>query len=161
MNCEEMEYKINLFIDNELDIEEQPELFKHLAGCKECNTFLNTGLKFRKVAKKEEIIYPEILDERILSRLSFKHAEEKKEKSLKMKKSFWTFRLAIPVPALIVILILTILISLLFVKYYSKSMEQYQTKQIEVTKTDYVILQKLPPVEVIGSKEERKTNKKF
>jgi hypothetical protein len=161
MNCEESKILINLFIDNEIDSNSDSDLFLHLAECKECRDFLNTIIRFRKNIKMEECLFPESLDQKILSSLSdklnFKHNLEIEKK----KRSFWNWKFSISVPAFAAIILLLILSGIFLVNYFSKVNEQYQTRQTEVTKTDYVILQKLPPIEIFSDKTVKNKLKKM
>ena len=44
MNCEQYQEQTSQFIDGELEIVSETELFKHLGICEQCRTFLKNAL---------------------------------------------------------------------------------------------------------------------
>jgi anti-sigma factor RsiW len=68
MNCEEYQEHISQFIDGELDIVNETELFKHIGTCEQCRTFLKEALNLRSELSSSRIsAVPESLDRRILA----------------------------------------------------------------------------------------------
>jgi predicted anti-sigma-YlaC factor YlaD len=53
MDCYEYKERINLFVDGELDINIQMKLFKHLAVCQECRSFVDGLVRMKEARKKE------------------------------------------------------------------------------------------------------------
>jgi anti-sigma factor RsiW len=67
MNCTEYEADANAFIDGELALREQIELFKHLGQCPACSSFVDVAMRVKEAHRKEQIAFPPQLDDAVLS----------------------------------------------------------------------------------------------
>lgn len=65
-----MEDALNRYLDGELGLEKQPELFAHLAECPACRARMDAVLSFRRIAREEYIAVPQTADERFMERLA-------------------------------------------------------------------------------------------
>jgi anti-sigma factor RsiW len=64
------EETVNRYLDGELGLESQPELFTHLASCQACRETMDAVMTFRRVAREEYIAVPPSADERFFDRLA-------------------------------------------------------------------------------------------
>jgi predicted anti-sigma-YlaC factor YlaD len=66
MNCEQYEEYTSRFIDGELEIVSETELFKHLGTCEQCRNFLKEALNLRSELSNSRILaVPKSLDQRV------------------------------------------------------------------------------------------------
>ncbi len=69
MDCEKNQEAVSLMIDGELPSVRQGELFRHLAACEECRTFLDGALRIRDAGMKDQPGFPREIDEELLARI--------------------------------------------------------------------------------------------
>jgi predicted anti-sigma-YlaC factor YlaD len=66
MNCEQYQENISQFIDGELDIESESNLFRHLGECNECRGFLKETMSLRsELLNMQAATVPELLNRKI------------------------------------------------------------------------------------------------
>ena len=65
----EMEEALNLYMDGELSLAEQPVLFAHLATCDPCRHILGAMMEFRRMSRQEVCLVPPAFDEAFFHRL--------------------------------------------------------------------------------------------
>jgi hypothetical protein len=111
MSCSNYEENINLFLDGQLPVEAQIELFKHLAGCAECRDFVEKTSRFRSVARKEEIAYPEKLDRTIFEEISRRRRANAEKPRLSGLVSSWRRPVTMPRFAFAAMIFLLLLLS--------------------------------------------------
>ncbi len=63
------EESVHLFLDGELSLRLQPELFAHLAACEACREVMNAMMEFRRMSRQEVIHVPPLADEAVLTTL--------------------------------------------------------------------------------------------
>ena len=63
------EMLLNEYLDGELDIAREPDLFGHLATCGGCRRQFEAMLAFRLAVRQEPLAVPPALDQRVLARL--------------------------------------------------------------------------------------------
>ena len=63
------EESVHLFLDGELALGAQPDLFSHLAACWACRAVMNAMMEFRRMSRQEVIHVPPAADEAVLARL--------------------------------------------------------------------------------------------
>lgn len=49
MTCDDHQEKVSQFLDNELPVDEERQLFRHLGGCDSCRRFLATVVRMRHI----------------------------------------------------------------------------------------------------------------
>jgi hypothetical protein len=69
MECTKYREQINQFIDGELEMRPQVELFRHLADCAPCQTLIDGLVRLKEDIRNERIPYPPELDDAILGRI--------------------------------------------------------------------------------------------
>ncbi len=84
--CRQYREMVSLFVDTELEQEHEHALLKHLAGCPECQSYLDILMKFKVVKQKDQIEYPSELDSSIFE-------------ELKVRKNVYAFGKIDPQPA--------------------------------------------------------------
>ena len=70
---------LNLYVDGELPVEEQPALFAHLSACAPCRCQLESVLQFRRLVQAERVAVPPAADEAFMQRLAA-HKKQRPEK---------------------------------------------------------------------------------
>ena len=65
----EMEEALNLYMDGELSLTEQPVLFAHLSTCDPCRHILGAMMEFRRMSRQEVCLVPPAFDEAFFRRL--------------------------------------------------------------------------------------------
>ena len=65
----EMEEALNLYMDGELSLTEQPVLFAHLSTCDPCRHILGAMMEFRRMSRQEVCLVSPALDEAFFRRL--------------------------------------------------------------------------------------------
>ena len=156
MNCNEYQEQTNLFIDGELSMTAQIELFKHLAQCVECQTFIDAMVRIKDARWKEEIPYPPELDEMILSKLDSRKAEPAAVQSpVYQKIPFWKKRIAFPLPIAVSMCVLIIAISFIIDGLFIRIPPAQQTtpasfQQMTEKPTAVIVIYGMPPVDVTG-----------
>ncbi|OZC03308.1 anti-sigma factor [Rubricoccus marinus] len=63
------EMLLNEYLDGELDLGREPDLFSHLATCGGCRRQFEAMLAFRLAVRQEPLAVPPALDQRVLARL--------------------------------------------------------------------------------------------
>jgi len=77
--CEKGE-QLSVYLDGELPLEDQAELFAHLATCNACRETMDAVLHFRRISRQETLLVPASVDEDFFQRLA-----EHKNKTDKLK----------------------------------------------------------------------------
>ncbi len=136
MSCHEQQQNASGFIDGELDPARQAILFAHLAGCTECQSFMETSMRIRD--RHEDIEYPADLDETVLGRLM-------RAREIRVA-GFWRRRVVLPVPALAAAAIILIF---LMVGLFNRGREQSKPAGF-AQPTAVIMIYGIPPVEILG-----------
>ena len=66
MNCAKHQELVSRFVDGELELRLQSELFGHLASCPACQELLDGLVRLKAEIRRERVPYPQELDEAIL-----------------------------------------------------------------------------------------------
>jgi hypothetical protein len=69
MDCTNYQERINRFIDGELEMRQQVDLFRHLAGCTTCQTLIDGLVRMKEDIRNERIPYPQELDDAVLGQI--------------------------------------------------------------------------------------------
>lgn len=70
MNCDQYQESANLFLDGELDVQSEVELFRHISHCEECRSFVDVMSRISSVKDAEKIQFPPALDDKLFTRLA-------------------------------------------------------------------------------------------
>lgn len=104
---------LNEFLDGELSLSSQPELFAHLSVCEECRRELDGVMNFRRLSRVEHLTAPPSMDAVMFKRL-------RKQKSLMARidraedrKPLWSVRTAVSVRATVLTVLLVFFMGLL------------------------------------------------
>jgi hypothetical protein len=71
-NCKRYREMVSLFIDTELEQENEHAMLRHLAGCEECQSYLDVMMKFKVVKQHDQVEYPSELDSSIFEELKIR-----------------------------------------------------------------------------------------
>lgn len=71
-NCKQYREMVSLFIDTELEQDDEHALFRHLAGCEECQSYLDVLMKFKVAKQRDHMEYPSELDSSIFEELKIR-----------------------------------------------------------------------------------------
>ncbi|HNW59724.1 MAG TPA: TonB family protein [bacterium] len=105
--CTEMCGRIDRWIDDELDAADELAVLIHLADCSECRRYFRSMKKIARLARREEIEFPQEIDQRFLLRWSKPESRAGREVPL--------WRRPAPVPAFaLAALILLLLVTVFF-----------------------------------------------
>jgi predicted anti-sigma-YlaC factor YlaD len=144
MICSDIQEQVSSLIDNELYDDVSKHVFVHLSECHECRGFLRTAMQLRSALSmgRPPSASP-ILDERVLSI----PLESARQATGKRRFAAWLQgRLTIPVPAMAVVIALTVLTTVLSVVLWSR---QYRPQDLDKATVVYVI--GMQPIEVQGA----------
>lgn len=75
------EEALNLYIDGELPVDAQPELFNHLASCKPCRRFMGAMMTFRRMSRCDCLAVPSALDNAF-----FKMLDKSRKRSIRRER---------------------------------------------------------------------------
>jgi len=98
MNCNEAREDVNLFVDGELYIQRQVELFRHIAVCAPCQSFMDATLRTKAIQRNEQISFPAELDEAVLSRIVSGKIPAQSAAVVQKRNFIWQKRIALPAP---------------------------------------------------------------
>jgi hypothetical protein len=156
MNCASYQEEINQFIDGEMDMRRQVELFQHLAGCTTCQSFIDAMVRIKEASRNERFPYPADLDDAVLGDiLSRSSAPLQRRDQPERKSRFWNQRIALPLPLAAsftaIIVAVGILLGLMF-SPQSGPMQHIPALQTNGAQPQTVILiYGMPPVEILGT----------
>ena len=100
--CKHYREMVSLFVDTELEQVNEHALLKHLAGCSECQAYLDILMKFKVVKQKDHVEYPTELDSSIFEELKVRknvYAYGKIDpQPVPVRLPLWKRRIAISMP---------------------------------------------------------------
>lgn len=111
MLCASHEENLNLFLDGQLPVEAQIELFKHLAGCDGCRDFLEKTNRFRAAARREKIPFPENLDRALFEEILRRRHAHARETPTRRIFPGWRQPVAVPKFAVAAVVIILLVLS--------------------------------------------------
>lgn len=104
---------LHLFLDGELTVAKQPDLFTHLATCNECRTELEGVMKFRRMSREETLTVPPSVDVAMFKRLQkHKHAMRQIDRASD-RRPLWNTKTAVSIRVTVVTAMLVFLTGLL------------------------------------------------
>ena len=156
MNCTTYQEEINHFIDGEMGTGQQVELFQHLAGCADCQSFIDAMVRMKEATRNEQITYPADLDDAVLGQvLSRTPSPVRIQGRMKRDANIWKRHITLPVPLAASLAVIIIGLGLLLGRLFVPPTEPQQhsaTLQTNSAQPHTVILiYGIPPVEVIGT----------
>ena len=154
MICNDKLELISAFIDGELSPRNKLELFKHIAACPDCRSFIDVMIRMREVEKKEQIIYPAEIDETLLSRLdgrqTMMHSDYRQTTVTNLPQVRHRVTLSVPVAigaAAAAIMLGFLLSGIVFREYESSTSPSIIQSQYQPP-TAVIFYYGMPPVEV-------------
>jgi len=104
---------LHAFLDGELPVSSQSDLFAHLASCSSCRAELEGVMKFRRMSRMENLTAPPSLDAALFRRLQKHKALMKKIDRAEDRRPLWNARAAVSLRATVVTAMLIFLTGLL------------------------------------------------
>jgi predicted anti-sigma-YlaC factor YlaD len=156
MDCTKYREQINQFIDGELEMRPQVELFQHLAVCAGCQSLIDALMRMKEAVRNERIPFPSELDDailgQILGRTAVPHALHREERR---RERIWNRQISIPIHLAASFAIIIIAAGLLLGGLFLPPVEfrqQPTALQVGTAQPQTVILiYGMPPVEVLGT----------
>ena len=155
MNCIEHKEQANLFIDGELESRQQMELFKHLAECTDCQSFVDAIVRTKEASRREQIQYPADIDETLFSKIaSRKITSSRNEQHSHARTIFWRRRVTLPAPlfaaAVIVVLVFGLFLGDILTRKSETQTFPSSWLQTQTQPATIIMIYGVPPVEVFG-----------
>lgn len=156
MDCANHQELVSRFVDGELELRLQSELFGHLASCSACQELVDALVRLKAVIKRERVQYPQELDEAILGgilRSGPGAAAAAVESAL--PASGWRRRVTAPlhvaVPVVIVIILAGILLGRVIFPPEVPRPRPATTRTENAQALPANFVYGMPPVEILGT----------
>jgi len=156
MDCTKHQEEINQFIDGELEMRPQVELFQHLAVCVGCQSLIDAMMRMKEAVRNERIPFPSELDDAILGQILNRRAAQQTLQRVEMHhQRVWNRQVSIPVHLAASFAIIIIAVGLLLGRMFLPPAELSQqsttlSKGIAQPQT-VTLIYGMPPVEVLGT----------
>jgi predicted anti-sigma-YlaC factor YlaD len=90
---------IHRYLDSDLPVAEQPDLFEHLANCEACRDTMDSVMAFRRMSRQEYISLPPVADEQFFTRLAQLKSQNEKIDRSSDRAPLWSARRSVSVRA--------------------------------------------------------------
>lgn len=107
------EEELNLFLDGELPLERQSDLYAHLAETPESRSFMDMVMLFRRMSRQEFIELPPAADERFFERLAEVKASNERFDRVEDRKPLWNTRKPVSVRTAIAAVVVVFTVGLM------------------------------------------------
>jgi len=156
MDCAKYQEQINQFIDGELEMRPQVELFQHLAICAGCQSLIDAMMRMKEAVRNERIPFPSGLDDAILGQiLSRTSAPLVMQREEKHRGRVWNRQVSIPVHLAASFAVIIIAAGLLLGRMFFPPAElRQQSAALQVGNAQpqtVILIYGMPPVEVLGT----------
>jgi anti-sigma factor RsiW len=163
MECTNYREQINQFIDGELGMRQQADLFRHLAACTACQTLIDGLVRMKEDIRKEQIPYPQELDDAILGQLLRDNQKSRKLfRELKLRDRMWNRQVSAPLRFVASVAVIIIVAGILLGRVLFSSTDQRQVSPALEKGEDHpqtvIMVYGMPPVEVFGTPAVRTIN---
>lgn len=108
-----MEEALNLYVDGELPLDRQADLFTHLAACPACRCTLDSVLSFRRFSRQEALTVPPALDDAFFKRLAEHKDRHERIDRVADRRPLWQAQAPITLRAGLSIAVVVFLLGLL------------------------------------------------
>jgi Putative zinc-finger len=105
---------LNLFIDGELGLEEQADLFAHMAQCRPCRRDLEQFMRFRRMSRAEYLAVPPAFDDGFFKKLDALRVTNSRVDRAGDRRSLWQHKAPMSFRAVVIAASLVFLSGLLF-----------------------------------------------
>jgi anti-sigma factor RsiW len=135
---------VHAYLDGELSIGEQPALFEHLAGCRECRRTMDSVLAFRRMSRQEYLALPPSADEAFFERLArFKKLSDQHDRG-EDRQPLWNARRSISLRSAVFLAAVVFFIGLVLPMpartEYATAMIQMEVERVQFEPSDSVVL---------------------
>lgn len=156
MDCTKYRDQVNQFIDGELEMRPQVELFRHLAVCAACQTLIDGLIRIKENVRNERISYPQELDDAILSGiLSASPGSTKLRRDISHHSGGWSRQVSAPLHLAASFVIMIIAAGILLGRILFPSADQRQQSAAlppGIAQPQTVIfVYGMPPMEIVGT----------
>lgn len=105
---------LNEFLDGELSLSKQPELFAHLSVCEECRRELDGVMNFRRLSRVEHLVAPPSMDAALFKRLRKQKSIMARIDRAEDRKPLWSVRTAVSIRATALTVLLVFFMGLFY-----------------------------------------------
>ncbi len=153
MDCATYQERINEFIDGELEMRLQVELFQHIATCTSCQTLIDALVRMKEAVRNERVSYPQELDDAILGQILTSTPPAKR--TVGNPERFWNRHVAVPLHLAASFTIIILAAGLLFGRMLFPPAELREQSGAFRMGTDHpqavIMIYGMPPVEVLDT----------
>jgi anti-sigma factor RsiW len=137
---------VNLFVDGELPASRQVQLFKHLAACQECQSFIDMSLRVRELRGKEAVTFPPEIDEAVFARIAAQSMITHRARRIAREQvPFWHRNYAFPLPLAGVAAVIIILVGFVLGVFMPRA-----SAPAVVQPPSVIVIYPMPPVDIVG-----------
>ncbi len=104
-----------LFLDGELALSQQSDLFSHLSGCSTCRRVMNGTLDFRRITREERFDVPSWSDDALYRRVDACRHQYIASSTKHRRASAWSLRTTVSVRSIVIGLTIVVITTVLFV----------------------------------------------
>jgi anti-sigma factor RsiW len=156
MECAKYQEQINQFIDGELEMRPQVEMFQHLAGCAGCQALIDAMMRMKEAVHNERIPFPSGLDDAILGQiLSRAEVQQTPHGMERRRERLWNRQVSIPVHLAasfaIIIIAAGLLLGRMFLTPTEITQQSTALRTGGVQPQTVILIYGMPPVEVLGT----------
>jgi hypothetical protein len=156
MNCASYQEQISQFIDGELELRMQVDLFRHLSVCAACQMRIDGSVRLKEAIRNERIPYPPELDDAILGKILRSTPEPAMASGdPRRRENIWSRRITAPLHLAVSIVIIIVLAGILLGRALfppEDSRRQPATTRADNTQTQPAIfVYGMAPVEIYGA----------
>jgi anti-sigma factor RsiW len=156
MDCTRYREQVNHFIDGELELRPQAELFRHLADCADCQSLIDGLVRIKEGVRNERIPYPQELDDALLGEILARvPGAADAVKTVRRQEGLWGRRVVVPLHFAVSFAVIVIILALMLGRSMfspSGSPPVYTDATGGFARPQAVIfVYGMPPVEVLGS----------
>jgi len=109
----DQEENLNLYLDGELPLEKQSDLYGHLADNRESRAYMDNVMLFRRMSRQEHISPPQVADDRFFERLALLKESNEKYDRFEDREPLWNAKRPVSVRAAIAAVVAVFLVGLL------------------------------------------------
>lgn len=87
-----LEELVHSFLDGELNREQQPDVFAHLADCTVCRDTVDNVMRFRQISRQKHLPVPPVVDEEFLRKLERHKVQNRRRDRIEERRPLWQTR---------------------------------------------------------------------
>ena len=136
---------LHRYLDGELSLDVQLELFEHMADCEGCRRMMESVLAFRRMSRQEYLAYPPAADDVFFERLALLKTRTEQVDREEDRKPLWNSRRSISLRSALALASIVFLIGLLVPMPartdYATALIQFEVERVQFEPTDSVVIE--------------------